>query len=123
MLYALFSVVILLYFLVQGFVISAGKLKPNPYVGMRTPAILSDEKIWDYIHRYYVWVYYLGALSCALALALVGMHSYGIEQLALMPFNTLKLAYTLVPLALIVFVFVNLRADARARKMITVQSK
>jgi uncharacterized membrane protein len=51
-------------------IMALGRLKRNPYVGFRTPATLSDDRIWDPANRYAGRALLAAALSHVLVVAL-----------------------------------------------------
>lgn len=43
-----------------------GKIKPNPYMGIRTPWTMKSERVWEVSHRRAGWIYVVGGLVGAL---------------------------------------------------------
>lgn len=44
-----------------------GKVRPNFFVGIRTPWTLADEHVWDKTHRFGGWIFVLGGIAIILA--------------------------------------------------------
>jgi uncharacterized membrane protein len=70
-------------------VMALGRVKRNPYVGFRTPATLSDDRIWDPANRYAGRALLVAALSHVLVVAL---NLAGILQLHVLATIVLLLA-------------------------------
>lgn len=47
-----------------------GKIRPNPYVGIRVPWTMNNERVWELTHRRAGYIYVIGGITGALLVAL-----------------------------------------------------
>ncbi|MGV3614427.1 MAG: SdpI family protein [Fimbriimonas sp.] len=67
---SIFLVGLFLFFAILGNFM--GKIRQNPYMGIRTPWTLKSERVWEATHRRGAWIFVVGGLVGA-ALALAGL--------------------------------------------------
>ncbi|RYG32536.1 DUF1648 domain-containing protein [bacterium] len=47
-----------------------GKIRPNPYMGVRTPWTMKSERVWEATHRRAAWIFVAGGVLGAILIAL-----------------------------------------------------
>ncbi|RYG43382.1 DUF1648 domain-containing protein [bacterium] len=72
-----------------------GKIRPNPYMGVRTPWTMKSERVWEATHRRAAWIFVGGGLFGAVLVALGASIAVALPLILLISFAPILDSYLL----------------------------